>query len=463
MSNENSGAGALSINPATGAVIGRHPFHSAEDCDRILARAAQSQARWAASPSAQRAAAIGRIGETLRQKRESLAALITSEMGKPISAARAEVEKCAQLCLWYAANEEKLLADERIDTAGDGEAVVAFLPLGIVLGVMPWNFPFWQVLRAAIPIMLAGNGFLLKHADNVQGCAAALERVIAEAGVPEDLLAVVNVTRGDLPRIIADTRIAAATVTAGTAAGAAIAADAGRNLKKTVLELGGSDPFIVLADADVDHAAATAVRARFQNAGQVCIAAKRIIVERGIADRFLASFVAGVKALRVGDPAEEATEMGPMARGRLRDELHGQIVASVARGAILVLGGEVPDGPGFYYPPTILCGVTSDMPVYCEETFGPVAAIILVDDADDAIRIANDSDFGLSGALWTRDMARASALVRRIETGAVYVNGMAASDPRVPIGGIKRSGYGRELSHFGLREFCNAQLTWLRD
>ncbi|PQM27175.1 succinate-semialdehyde dehydrogenase [Sphingopyxis lindanitolerans] len=454
---------AVSISPATGDKIASYPFHGPEKCEEILAQAAEGQLAWAALQIAERAQYIARVGVILRKDACSLGQLISLEMGKPVVAARGEIEKCAALCEWYAAHAEILLADEIADVGGDGEAVIAYRPLGVVLGVMPWNFPFWQVLRAAIPIMVAGNGFILKHADNVQGCAAALERAIAEANLPTGLFSVVNVTRDAIPAMLADRRIAAVTATAGVGAGSAIAAEAGRNLKKSVLELGGSDPFIILADADLDRAVQAAVQGRFQNCGQVCIAAKRLIVERPIADAFVARFVAATKRLQLGDPLDEDTEVGPMARVRLRTELHDQIERSVGLGATLLLGGRIPDGPGAYYPPTILANVTPDMPVFREETFGPVAAISIAENAEHAIALANDSDFGLSGALWCGDAERALRLARQIETGGIFVNGVAASDPRVPIGGVKQSGYGRELSHFGLREFTNAQLVWARD
>jgi succinate-semialdehyde dehydrogenase len=454
---------AVSIDPATGRELARYPLHDIAERERVVAAASDGYRIWRDITVGDRIAVLRRMAATLRASRERFARTITQEMGKPIVQARGEVEKCAALCDWYANNAPALLADERIDVGGDGEARVAYLPLGPILAVMPWNFPLWQVLRAAVPILAAGNAFLLKHADNVQGSALALAAAFAEAGLPSGVFGVLNVGRDALPDLIADQRIAAVTVTAGTAAGAAIAAEAGRNLKKSVLELGGADPFVVLADADLDRAVAAAVQARFQNCGQVCIAGKRLIVEAPIADEFTRRFVAAAERLPMGDPLDEATYVGPMARPRLRAELHAQVEASVAQGARLLLGGSPPDGPGAFYPPTVLADVTLDMTVFREETFGPVAAIMVADDADHAIRIANDSDYGLSGALWCGDVKRGEQLARRIETGGVFVNGVSMSDPRVPIGGIKQSGYGRELSHFGLHEFCNAQLVWARE
>lgn len=453
---------AISINPATDEEIARFPLDDRAQQDEILRRADVAQRQWACRPIGERTRMLAQLAVILRGQAPRLAALITSEMGKPISAARAEVAKCADLCDWYAAHSAKLLAAEHPDLGGDGEAEIAYVPLGAVLGVMPWNFPLWQVLRAAVPILAAGNGFVLKHADNVQGCAAALADLFAAADSPSGLFGVLNIERGAMAHVIADRRIAAVTVTAGITAGAAIAAQAGAHLKKSLLELGGSDAFIVLADADIDRAVAAAIQARFRNTGQVCIAAKRFIVERPIAQAFIDRFVAAARRLRQGDPSREDIDLGPMARRRLRDELHAQVQASCDMGAKLVLGGELPAGAGAFYPATVLIDVTPDMPVFREETFGPVAPITVAQDREDAVRLANDSDFGLAGAIWSADEKAASRLAARVETGAIFVNGVAESDPRVPIGGVKQSGYGRELSHFGLREFCNAKLTWRR-
>lgn len=453
---------AVSINPATGAEIGRYPHHSPAEQDWVLAAAWCGYQAWRRKDMSARAGTLAQMGAVLRERTEALAQLITSEMGKPISSARAEVAKCAALCDWYSENIGVLLTDEFPDVSGDGSAIVSYLPLGPVLAVMPWNFPLWQVLRAAVPIIGAGNAFLLKHADNVQGCAFALARAFSAAGLPDGVFGVLNVHHRVLPKLIADARIAAVTVTAGVAAGASVAAEAGRNLKKSVLELGGTDPFIVLADADLDRAVEAAIEGRFQNAGQVCIAAKRLIIEKPIVAEFTERFVAAAATLRMGDPMDPLTQLGPLARHRLRDEIHDQVQRSLKLNARLLLGGNIPDGPGAFYPATVLVNVSPEMPVFREETFGPVAAIVTANDAEHAVALANNSEYGLSGSLWSADTQRAAALARQIESGGIFINAIAASDPRVPIGGIKNSGYGRELSHFGAREFCNAQLRWVR-
>jgi succinate-semialdehyde dehydrogenase len=451
-----------SINPATGDTIAEHALLSGDAIDAALAGAWSGWQTWRRHPLEQRAERLAALGAILRRRAEAFATTITSEMGKPIAQARGEVEKCAGLCDWYAANGPALLADERLPVDDDGVATLVWQPIGPVLAVMPWNFPVWQVLRAAVPILLGGNGFVLKHADNVLGCAGLIGQAIAEAGVPHGAFTNLPIAQNELARVIADPRTAAVTVTAGVAAGAAIAAEAGRHIKKTVLELGGIDPFVVLADADLEAAAQAAVRSRFLNTGQVCIAAKRLIVEAPVAEAFTERVVELTRALKIGDPADPGTFIGPLARARGRDELHRQVLGSVDAGARLLLGGEPLPGPGHYYAPTVLADVRPGMSAACEELFGPVAAIMIARNADHAVEIANDTPFGLSAALWSRDTPRADALAREIAAGAVFVNGISASDPRVPIGGIGKSGYGRELSYFGLREFANAKLVWTR-
>lgn len=456
-------AASTSINPANGETIATYPAMNAAELESVVAQTYLSYEGWRTFSFAERAIFISRLGSILSAQREQLAATITAEMGKPITASLGEVDKCVNLCEWYAGNLENLLKDEVISMGTDGIATISYLPLGVVLGVMPWNFPIWQVLRAAVPIMSAGNCFILKHADNVQGSALALRDCFTKAGFPDGAFSVVNADRGAIAGLLSDSRICGVSVTAGVAAGSALAAEAGRNLKKSLLELGGSDPFIVLADANLDRVVPSAVTARFQNCGQVCIAAKRIIVEKSIATEFVDRLVAKASTIIVGDPQDPQTQMGPMARQRLRLEVDELVQRSVAMGARIVIGGRIPDGPGAYYPPTVLIDVTNDMPICREETFGPVAPILIADDEEHAIAIANDSDFGLSAAIWTDDLNKASKLSKQIETGAVFINGMSASDPRVPIGGIKNSGYGRELSHFGLKEFSNVQLQWTRN
>ncbi len=416
--------------------------------------------RWRGTGMAERASLYGRLAGTLRERSESLARLATSEMGKTIGEARAEVEKCAATIAWIGENGPALLADEPVETGGADRAYVSFLPIGTVLGVMPWNFAYWQAVRAAGPIMLSGNGFVLKHAPNVMGCAYALRDAYEASGFPPHLFAVLNAGNDAVAAAIEDPRIAAVTVTGGMRAGAAIAAIAGRALKKSLLELGGADAYIVLADADIGRAVEVGIVARYQNAGQVCLAAKRFILERPIADAFTAQYVEAVGRVKAGDPLDPATTIGPIARADLRDGVHDQVERSIAAGARLLAGGRAIDGPGFFYQPTVLADVRPGMAAFDEEVFGPVAALIVAEDADDAIRLANASEYGLSSNLWTRDVDRARMLARRIEAGGVFINGYTASNARIPVGGVKRSGYGRELSHFGLREFTNAQAVW---
>jgi succinate-semialdehyde dehydrogenase len=451
----------ITRNPATGAEIARHPVDDGPATERTLARSRDGFRGWRETPIERRAAVLSRLGETLTEEVEHLAGLITTEMGKTIGEARAEVRKCATLARWMAENGPALLADERAPVE-EAEVWVSFLPIGTVLGIMPWNFPLWQALRAAIPIMLGGNGFLHKPAPNVLGCAYALQSAMERCGVPDGVFGTLNIGNDATGALVGDPRIAGVTLTGSVRAGGAVAALAGKAIKKSLLELGGSDPFIVLADADLDAAVENGIKARFQNAGQVCLAAKRFILEAPIAADFTARFVAAAKGLAVGDPMDEATRIGPIARADLRDGLHAQVEATRRAGAAVLLGGAVPDGAGYFYEPTVLGGVGPGMSAFDEETFGPVAAMTVAADADEAVALANDSAFGLSGNLWTKDAARARSIARRLETGGVFINGFTASDPRVPVGGVKQSGYGRELSHFGLREFVNAQTVWVK-
>lgn len=464
MSNQNTNptTGAISRNPATGEVIATYAFQSPDEVERMLDENAAAFRLWRATPMTERVAAYHRLSATLRDRSETLAALITTEMGKTLGAAHAEIEKCAAAIDWIAENGPAILADEPVSVEDGDQVYVSYLPIGTVLAVMPWNLPIWQVIRAAGPIMLSGNGFVLKHAPNVMGSAYALQEVYEAAGFPKGLFANLNADNETVARVIDDPRIAAVTLTGSMRAGSAVAATAARALKKSLLELGGADAFIVLADADIDLAVKAGIEARFQNAGQVCLAAKRFIVEQPIAEEFTRKFVAAAKQMKVGDPFDPSTTIGPMARDDLRDELHRQVERTISAGATLLLGGKKIDGPGNYYEPTVLADVAPGMAAFDEETFGPVAAITVADDPENAILLANTSDYGLAGNLWTSDIARARRVARRLETGGVFINGFSASNPRIPVGGVKKSGYGRELSHFGLREFTNAQAVWAK-
>src|SRR5690348_12707226 len=449
-----------SINPATGEVIETFEPFSAQQIDETLTHARKTYLHWRTTSFAERGALMRRVAATLRARKAELARIATLEMGKTIAESEAEVEKCAWNCDYYAENAELFLAPERVATNA-AESYVEFTPIGVVLAIMPWNFPYWQVIRFAAPAIMAGNTAVLKHASNVSRCALEIERIFREADAPDGLCSTILVPGAEVERIIADPRIAAVTLTGSAPAGMQVAAAAGRAIKKSVLELGGSDAFIVLADADLDAAAAMAVRSRFQNAGQSCIAAKRFIVEESVADAFAQKFAEEAGKLRVGDPLDAQMQMGPMARADLRDALVDQVERSVAMGAQVVLGGKADDGAGAFYPPTVVTGVTTEMPLFREETFGPVAAVIRARDAEHAVELANDSEFGLGGNLWTSDIERGRQLARRLESGAVFINGMTASDPRLPFGGVKQSGYGRELSSFGIREFVNIQTVWI--
>ncbi|HDT0687600.1 TPA: succinate-semialdehyde dehydrogenase [Klebsiella aerogenes] len=450
---------AVSVNPTTGEVVSSLPWSTEQQVDSAIAQAQQGFRQWRQVTVADRAAALRKVGSAMRARGEELAQMISLEMGKPIAQARGEVSKSANLCDWYAEHGPAMLATEATQVE-DNKAVIEYRPLGPILAVMPWNFPVWQVLRGAVPILLAGNSYLLKHAPNVMGSAQLLGELFAEAGLPAGVFGWINATNEGVSQIINDDRIAAVTVTGSVRAGRAIGAQAGAALKKCVLELGGSDPFIVLNDADLDEAVKAAVVGRYQNSGQVCAASKRFIVEAGIADAFTKKFVAAVAALKMGDPRDEQNYIGPMARFDLRDELHQQVEATLKEGATLLLGGEKIAGAGNYYAPTVLANVTPEMTGFRQELFGPVATISEARDAAHALELANDSEFGLSATVFTSSSAEAERFARGLECGGVFINGYSASDARVAFGGVKKSGFGRELSHFGLHEFCNIQTVW---
>ncbi|MCY3511857.1 succinate-semialdehyde dehydrogenase [Klebsiella michiganensis] len=450
---------ALSVSPTTGETLSSLPWASEQQVDAAIALAEQGYRQWRNVSVAERAATLRNVGSAMRARGEALAQMISREMGKPIAQARGEVAKSANLCDWYAEHGPAMLNTEAT-LVEDNKAVIEYRPMGAILAVMPWNFPVWQVLRGAVPILLAGNSYLLKHAPNVLGSAAMIGEIFAAAGVPDGVFGWVNATNDGVSQMINDPRIAAVTVTGSVRAGKAIGAQAGAALKKCVLELGGSDPFIVLNDADLDEAVKAAVIGRYQNTGQVCAAAKRFIVEAGIAEAFTQKFVAAAAALKMGDPRDEQNYIGPMARFDLRDELHEQVRATLKEGATLLLGAEKIEGAGNYYAPTVLGNVTAEMTGFREELFGPVATITEARDADHALALANDSEFGLSATVYTTSEAQAQRFADELECGGVFINGYCASDARVAFGGVKKSGFGRELSHFGLHEFCNVQTVW---
>jgi len=446
-----------SISPTDGSVLAEYDETPASDVQGHIEKAAALQREWEQSAVAERAVPMMRMADLLESHREELALVMAGEMGKPLAQSRAEVDKCAWVCRHYAENTERILQPETIE-ADRTKSYVAYRPLGVVLAVMPWNFPLWQVYRFLAPALMAGNGGLLKHASNVTGSALWIDRLAVEAGFPDGLFRTLVLPSSRVEEVLEHPDVVAATLTGSDPAGRAVAQKAGSLLKKTVLELGGSDPYLVLADADLERAAATCSTSRLINGGQSCISAKRFIVEEPVVEQFTELMAAGLEQAVMGDPRDERTTLGPMARIDLRDELHDQVERSVASGARLVMGGKVPDGPGAFYPPTLLAGVTEGMSVYHEETFGPVAAVISAEDVDDAVRIANDTEFGLGAAVFTTDLDKGEEIARdRIQAGACFVNAFVASDPRLPFGGIKMSGYGRELSDIGMREFLNAK------
>ncbi len=450
----------VTIDPTTEAVLERIPTMDRDAIDAKLEAAARRTVTWGAAPIEERAPVLRAIAQRLRAERDGLAATAVREMGKPVVQARAEVEKCAWALDYFAEHARAMLAPQEAPSSA-ARSYVAFRPLGVVLEIMPWNFPFWQVFRAAAPAMMAGNTILLKHAANTSRCALEIERIFRDAGAPEGLFGVLLARGEAIDELIADPRITAVTLTGSERAGAAVAAAAGDVLKKCVLELGGSDPFIVLRDADLEAAAKTAVTARFQNNGESCIAAKRFIVEDAVHDEFVARFVELSAAQVVGDPMDERVALGPCARADLRQTVHEQVLATLESGARLALGGKYLERAGYFYEPTVVTNVVPSMRMFDEEVFGPAAAVVRASDRVQALTLANASSFGLGSSLWTRDVEAAQAFAAQVEAGAVFINGMVASDPRLPFGGVKRSGYGRELSAFGIHEFTNIQTVWI--
>lgn len=450
------------INPATGEIINTYPTMTEEEVNTIIRSCHETFLEWRTTPFAERSALMKKAAAILRDNLDDYAKLMALEMGKTIKEGRAETQKCAWVCDYYAENAEAFLEPETVQTDASN-SFVSFQPIGIVLAVMPWNFPFWQVFRFAAPALMAGNVGILKHASNVPGCALAIEEVFHKAGFPRNAFRTLMIGSKQVASVIENPLVTAVTLTGSTPAGKAVAAKAGEMLKKTVLELGGSDPYIILEDADLDETVNACVLSRLINAGQSCIAAKRFIVVESIKDEFEKRFVEKMKSYKMGDPMDETVNIGPQARHDLRDDLHRQVEESIAKGAECLLGGEIPEGSGAFYPPTVLTNVKKGMPAYDEELFGPAAAVIPVKDEAEAIRTANDSIFGLGSAVFTRDTAKGTRLAEKeIQAGCCFVNTFVRSDPRLPFGGIKESGYGRELSHFGIKEFVNIKTVYVR-
>ncbi|MEX0618804.1 MAG: NAD-dependent succinate-semialdehyde dehydrogenase [Pseudohongiellaceae bacterium] len=451
-----------SLNPATGETLETYPLTSPESIPSLVDRAHDAHRDYRRSSFTERGKYLRKLAELLGKNQRDHALLMTREMGKPVTQAMGEIEKCARACEFYAEQAEKYLAIEHVETDAR-ESYVAFEPLGVILAIMPWNFPYWQVFRFAVPALMAGNACLLKHASNVPGCSLALQQLFDEAGFPEDLFTSLLIKSRTVDEVIANDKVSAVTLTGSTAAGAAVAASAGKFLKKTVLELGGSDAYLILKDADLELAARLCAQSRMQNAGQSCIAAKRFVVDEAVLPQFEALMVKAMAEYQQGDPEDDNTNLGPLSRTDLRDDLHQQVAESVKRGARCLLGGEIPDGAddgnrgkGAYYPATVLTQVDKSMPAWSEEMFGPVAVIIAARDEEDAINKANDSVFGLGAGVFSRDLERAKQIATyELQAGSCVVNDFVKSDPRLPFGGIKQSGYGRELSYFGIREFVN--------
>ncbi|MEU9974970.1 NADP-dependent succinic semialdehyde dehydrogenase [Streptomyces sp. NPDC051014] len=453
------------VNPATGETVETFEAMDEDELERRLELAEATFRTYRTSAFAERARLLHRAADLLDADQDSIARTMTTEMGKPLAQARAEAGKCAKAMRWYADHAEELLADEEpaeqdVKDSGASRVRVRYRPIGPVLAVMPWNFPLWQVVRFAAPALMAGNVGLLKHASNVPQTALYLEDLFHRAGFPQGCFQTLLIGSGAVDEVLRDERVRAATLTGSEPAGRAVAATAGEMIKKTVLELGGSDPYVVMPSADIDRAARTAVTARVQNNGQSCIAAKRFIVHTDVYDAFAERFVAGMAALRTGDPMDEGTDVGPLASEQGRADLEELVDDAKRSGAQVLCGGQRPEGPGWFYPPTVLAGIHRDMRIHREEAFGPVATLYRAGDLDEAVLIANDSPFGLSSNVWTRDEAEMDRFVQDLEAGGVFVNGMTASHPAFPFGGVKRSGYGRELSGHGIREFCNITTVW---
>jgi len=451
----------VALNPTDGSVIRSYEETTPEGVESALRSAQEAHLSWRRTPFADRAELLRNAGRILRSRAREFGELMTLEMGKPVAGGVAEAEKCAWVCEYYAHHGAAFLADQEVETDA-GRSFVTFRPIGVVLAVMPWNFPFWQVFRFAAPNLMAGNAGVLKHASNVPGCALAIEEVFREAGFPKGLFRTLLIPGSRVAGVIEHPLVRAVTLTGSTPAGKAVAAKAGEVLKKTVLELGGSDPYVILEDADLDLAASICTTARLINSGQSCIAAKRFIVVEAVRKAFEEKFTAVMAAAKMGDPMESDTVIGPQARADLRDELHDQVVRSIEAGARCVLGGEIPPGPGAFYPATVLTDVGPGMPAYQEELFGPVASVIPVRDEAEALRVANDTVFGLGAAVFTRDVEKGTRIAaQELEAGACFVNAFVRSDPRLPFGGVKESGYGRELSPFGILEFVNIKTVWV--
>jgi succinate-semialdehyde dehydrogenase/glutarate-semialdehyde dehydrogenase len=449
-----------SVNPATGTEIERYAAHAPDEVETRLGRATAACKENRERSFEERARRLERAADLLEDRADEYGALMTREMGKPIEQARGEAEKCAWVCRYYAEHGADFLADEPVETDAQ-KSYVAYEPLGPVLAVMPWNFPFWQLFRFGAPALMAGNSILLKHAPNVPGCALAIEELLQDAGFEDHELQTLLVDEETVGDVLADRRVRAATLTGSVGAGRAVARQAAAQGKPTVLELGGSDPFIVCDDADLDAAASVGCTARMQNNGQSCIAAKRFVVERAVAHEFTERLIEQVEALDVGDPTDRRTDVGPLARADLRDEVHDQVERAIGEGAVATVGGHTLERDGFYYAPTILTDVEPGTVAFDEEIFGPVASVVVADDADHAVALANDTRFGLGGSVFTEDREKGEQMARQLEVGCAFVNEMTKSDPRLPFGGIKDSGYGRELSHHGIREFVNAKTVWV--